>query len=237
MLTQTKELPVSKATRATIGVIDNPSVTGKKFLIVDDSPVVRRGLQQILKDAFPEATIGEASNAEEAEGIINQKAWSLVILDVSMPGCSGLEFLRQLKPKHPQLPVLMLSMHSEEEYALRSLKAGAAGYLTKDAAPELLVEAVRKVLNGRMFISEQLTERLALSLNPQRRRTLVEQLSDRELETLKLIAAGKTITEIGKQLELSVKTISTFRTRTLKKLGMKTNSDLLRFAIEEGIAG
>ena len=154
-----------------------------------------------------------------------------------MPGRNGLEFLKQLKPNHPKLPVLVLSMHAEEEYALRSLKAGASGYLTKETAPDLLVEAVTKVLRGRMFVSDKLAERLAFSLNPDRPRSLVEQLSDRELETLKLLAAGRTITDIGNQLGLSVKTVSTYRTRTLEKLGMRTNAELLRFAIEEGIAG
>lgn len=230
-----ESIPVNKVINT--GFAENRSVVEPKFLIVDDHPVVRRGLRSILLEAFPDATIGEANSTEEGEAKIKQELWSLVLLDVSMPGRNGLEFLKQLKPKYHKLPVLVLSVHSEEEYALRSLKAGASGYLTKEVLPDLLVEAVNKLLSGRLFISENLTERLALSLNPNRPRTFVEQLSGRELETLKLLASGKTITEIGTQLGLSVKTISTYRTRTLEKLGMRTNSDLLRFAIEEGIAG
>ena len=209
----------------------------KKFLIVDDYAVVRCGVRQILGEAFPEAAFGEAGNADEAEKIINQEPWSLVTLDISMPGRNGLEFLKDLKRTHPKLPVLMLSMHSENEYAMRSLKAGASGYLTKDTEPDLLVEAVNKALSGRVFVSEKLTERLALALNPNRPCPWAEQLSDRELETLKLLAIGKSNTEIAKQLGLSIKSISGYRTRMLEKLGMRTKSELLRFAIEEGIAG
>jgi DNA-binding NarL/FixJ family response regulator len=228
---------MNKVKKSIGGGSGNLSAVGIKFLIVDDHAVVRRGVRQILGEAFQGASFGEAGSAEEAEKIVNQEPWNLVILDISMPGRNGLEFLKQLKPNHPKLPVLVLSMHAEEEYALRSLKAGASGYLTKETAPDLLVEAVTKVLRGRMFVSDKLAERLAFSLNPDRPRSLVEQLSDRELETLKLLAAGRTITDIGNQLGLSVKTVSTYRTRTLEKLGMRTNAELLRFAIEEGIAG
>jgi DNA-binding NarL/FixJ family response regulator len=230
-------MPVSKVKTTEVGASENKPLAEKKFLIVDDHAVVRRGLRQILADAFPDATFGEASSAEEAEDKINKEPWSLVILDISMPGRNGLDALKALKPNHPKLPVLVLSVHSEEQYALRTLKAGASGYMTKETAPDLLVEAVNKVLSGRLFVSDNLAERLALSLNPHRPRSLVEQLSDRELEVLKLLASGKTITDIANQLGLSVKTVSTYRTRTLEKLGMRTNSELLRFAIEEGIAG
>ena len=189
-----------------------------KILIADDHAVVRRGLVQILQSSPDLAVKGEASNGQEVLSKVGQDHWDAVILDLSMPGISGLDILKQLKSRHPQLPVLILSVHPEDQYAMRVLKAGAAGYLTKESAPEELVQAVHKVCAGGKYVSGPLAEKLVQALGADLDQSPHEILSDREFEVLRLLAAGRTITEIASDLCLSVKTISTYRARILDQI-------------------
>ncbi|TDX01968.1 response regulator [Dinghuibacter silviterrae] len=203
-----------------------------RILIADDHTVVRKGLRQILLEAFPSAEIEEASDAESLVREALMDRWDVVITDLSMPGRSGLDALHQLKQELPKLPILVLSIHPEEQYAIRVLRAGAAGYLSKDMASEELVGAVQRVLLGKKYISPAVAEKLASSLDLDDDRLPHEQLSDREFDVLKLIAVGKSITEIAQMLSLSPTTISTYRSRILTKLGLKTNADLILYALE-----
>jgi DNA-binding NarL/FixJ family response regulator len=202
-----------------------------KILLADDHAVVRRGLKQILTDEFKRATFGEARNAQEALDLVWKQEWDVVVLDITMPGRSGLDALREIKKSKPRLPVLVLSMHPENQFAVRVLKAGAAGYMTKESAPEELVDAVKKVFAGGRYVSAALGETLAASLSTSHRAPQ-EKLSDREFQVLRLIASGKMATEIARELSLSVKTISTYRTRILEKMGMKNNAELMHYAIQ-----
>ena len=203
-----------------------------KVLIADDHPVVRMGLKLILKNEPDISVEYEAKTAKETISYVRKENFSIVLLDISMPDRSGLDVLLQLKKQYPDLPVLILSMHSEDQYATRVLKAGAAGYMTKDSAPEELVKAVRKVTSGGRYVSPSLAEKLAFDLTNQIDKSLHETLSDRELQVMCMIADGKTITEISNELYLSVKTVSTYRSRILKKMNLKTNADLIRYSIE-----
>jgi DNA-binding NarL/FixJ family response regulator len=202
-----------------------------KILLADDHAVVRHGLKQILTDEFKRATFGEARNAQEALDLVWKQDWDVVVLDITMPGRSGLDALREIRKSKPRLPVLVLSMHPENQFAVRVLKAGASGYMTKESAPEELVGAVKKVLAGGRYVSAALGETLAASLSNSQRAPQ-EKLSDREFQVLRLIASGKMATEIAKELSLSVKTISTYRTRILEKMGMKNNAELMHYAIQ-----
>jgi two-component system invasion response regulator UvrY len=193
--------------------------------------VVRHGLKQILTDEFKRATFGEARNAQEALDLVWKQEWDVVVLDITMPGRSGLDALREIKKSKPRLPVLVLSMHPENQFAVRVLKAGASGYMTKESAPEELVDAVKKVFAGGRYVSAALGETLAASLSISHRAPQ-EKLSDREFQVLRLIASGKMATEIARELSLSVKTISTYRTRILEKMGMKNNAELMHYAIQ-----
>ncbi|HLY70960.1 MAG TPA: response regulator transcription factor [Puia sp.] len=204
----------------------------KHILIADDHSVVRRGLKQILLEAFPFAEIVEVADAEEMFKKILKHKWDVVISDISMPGRSGLEVLQQIKQDQPKLPVLILSVHSEDQYALRVLKAGASGYLNKDSAPEELVKAVNQLMLGKKYISASVAEKLASSLDQDNTKPLHELLSDREFEVLKLLAAGKSVSEIAEQFSLNVSTISTYRARVMEKMNLKTNADLTLYAIE-----
>jgi two-component system invasion response regulator UvrY len=204
----------------------------KHILIADDHSVVRKGLKQILLEAFPFAEIVEVADAEELFKKILKHKWDVVISDISMPGRSGLEVLQQIKQDQPKLPVLILSVHSEEQYALRVLKAGASGYLNKDSAPEELVKAVNQLMLGKKYISATVAEKLASSLDQDSSKSLHELLSDREFEVLKLLAAGKSVSEIAEQFSLNVSTISTYRARVMEKMNLKTNADLTLYAIE-----
>jgi DNA-binding NarL/FixJ family response regulator len=207
-----------------------------RVLIADDHAVVRRGLLQILADAFEEIVSGEAANAEEAIELVDQQDWDVVVLDISMPGRSGLDALKEIKTIKPNVPVLVLSIHPEDQFATRVLKAGASGYMTKESAPEALVNAINKVMSGGKYVSAALAEKLARDL--ERDSTGVpphKLLSDREYEVLLSIASGHTITEIAEELSLSVKTISTYRSRILEKTQLKTNADLVRYAITHGL--
>lgn len=206
-----------------------------KVLIVDDHPVVRHGLQQILAQEPDVAEAAEAKSAAELMQRLGEADWDVVVLDISLPDRSGLEVLKDVKAAHPKLPVLILSMHPEEQYAIRVLKAGASGYVSKDSAAEELVKAIRKVLGGGRYVSLATAEQLAASLTSDRERPRHELLSDREFEVMRLLAAGKRASEIAAELSLSVKTVSTYRSRLLEKMGMKSNAELTSYAIRNGL--
>ena len=203
-----------------------------RILIADDHSVVRKGLRQILLEGFPTAHIEEVPDAEEMIKKIIQFPWDVVISDLSMPGRSGLEALQQLKQINPKLPVLILSIHPEDQYALRVLKAGASGYLSKDMAPDELVNAVQRVMLGKKYITASIAEKLASVLDQDSGKAAHESLSDREFSVLKLLAAGKSVSEIAESLFLSVTTVSTYRSRIMAKMGMKNNADLTLYSIE-----
>jgi DNA-binding NarL/FixJ family response regulator len=202
-----------------------------RVLIADDHAVFRRGLKETLAEAFPKVTFGEASTAQETLDHARRQDWDVAILDISMPGKSGLDILDDLKRLRPRLPILLLSMHPEQQFARRALKAGAAGYLTKDGVPEELKEAIKKIVGGGRYVSATLAERLAVELRDESDLPLHELLSDREFQVLRMIASGKTVKEIADELSLSVKTVSTYRARILEKTGMKTNAELIRYAL------
>jgi two-component system, NarL family, invasion response regulator UvrY len=202
-----------------------------RILIADDHPIVRRGLKEILVRELEGATFGEAGNAQQVLSEVQSQDWDLVILDVTMPGRSGLDVLRDLKGLRPKLPVLVLSMHPEDQLGKRALKAGASGYMNKESAPEELIKAVRKVLRGSVYVSPALAERLALDLRENVRHPLHETLSEREFEVLRMLASGKTVTEIAEELHLSVPTISTHRAHILAKMNMTTTAALISYAV------
>lgn len=204
-----------------------------KILIADDHAIVRRGLKQILTETPDMIVAGEAHNGQDLLEKMRSDQWDVVVLDISMPGRGGLDILKQLKSERPKLPVLMLTIHPEDQYAVRVLRAGASGYLTKESAPDHLVEAIRKVARGGKYISPHLAERLAFNLESISERPPHEALSDREFQVLRLIASGKTVKEVGEELSLSVKTISTYRTRILEKMRMKNNAELTHYAIQQ----
>ncbi len=207
-----------------------------KILIADDHAVVRRGLRELLEERFPQAQFAEAGNATQALELVAREPWDIVITDVTMPGRSGLELVKEIKTLHPRVPVLLLSVHPEDQFAVRALRAGAAGYITKDSADRLLVEAVEKALAGGTYVSRALAETLAAGLQADAAAAPHELLSDREDEVFRLIAAGKQVKEIAAELRLSVKTISTHRAHILEKMRLKTNAELVRYAIAHGIS-
>ena len=203
-----------------------------KILITDDHAVVRQGLKQILHEEFTRAEFGEATNAQEAIDRLWRENWDVVVLDITMPGRSGLEVLKEIKKSRPKLPVLVLSMHPEDQFAVRILKIGASGYMTKESAPNELVGAVKKVIAGGRYVSPALAEKMASYLAVDVQTPPHERLSDREFLVLRLIASGKTPTAIAKELALSVKTISTYRMRILEKMSMSNNAELPHYAIQ-----
>ena len=203
-----------------------------RILIVDDHPVVREGVRRIFEDQQRGYAFGEASTAQEAVELVRAENWDVVVLDISLGGRSGLELIKELKQIRPKLPVLILSMHSEEQYARRAFRAGAAGYITKDNSRAELVKAVNKVIAGGRYVSADLAERLVFDIERGSDRPPHESLSDREFEVMELIASGKTVGEIAEQLSLSDKTISTYRARILEKMGMKTNAEITHYAIK-----
>jgi len=206
-----------------------------RILITEDHAVMREGLKLILADHFKKAQFGEASNATEALDLVWKEKWDVVVLDITMPGRSGLEVLKEIKRSRPHLPVLILSMHPEDQFAVRLLKAGAAGYLTKESAGEELVGAIKKVVGGGRYISPSLAERLASYLTIDVRKAPHERLSDREFSILRMIASGKQVSEIAKELSLSVSTVSTYRSRILEKMTMKNNAELTHYALQKGL--
>jgi two-component system invasion response regulator UvrY len=203
-----------------------------KILIADDHAIVRQGLKQIVTETGDMTVAGEASNGQELLSKIKEGEYDVVVLDITMPVIDGMDVLRQLRSERPRLPVLMLSIHPEEQYALRALRAGASGYLTKESAPDELVVAIRKVSSGGKYISASLAEKLAFELEVGRDQALHETLSDREYQVLCLIASGKTVMEIAQELSLSEKTVSTYRSRILEKMNMKNNAELTYYAIK-----
>src|SRR5438105_8187903 len=198
-----------------------------RILIADDHPVVRRGLKDILVRELEGAICGEAGNAQQVLSEVQNQDWDLVILDVMMPGRRGLDVLRDLKRLLPKLPVLVLSMYPEDQLGKRMLRAGASGYMNKESAPEELIKAVRRVLAGGVYVSSALAERLALDLHENATRPLHETLSDREFEVLRMIALGKSVTQIAEELHLSVPTVSTHRAHILEKTNMTTTAELI----------
>ncbi len=206
-----------------------------RILIADDHSVVRKGLKQILLEEFPTAHIEDVPDAEEMIKRVMNGNWDVVVSDMSMPGRSGLDALQQIKQIYPDLPVLILSIHPEEHYALRVLKAGASGYLSKGSASDELVKAVQTVLLGKKYISASVAEKLASSFSSDSAKQAHELLSDREFDVMKLLAAGKSVSDIAEILSLSVTTISTYRARIMTKMNLKTNSDLTKYAIESNL--
>jgi len=203
-----------------------------RILIADDHAVFRRGLKETLSEAFAKIVFGEARTAQETFELAQREDWDVIILDISMPGRSGLDILDDLRRSRPRIPVLLLTMHPEQQFARRALKAGAAGYLTKDSVPEELKEAIKRIVAGGRYVSTTLAETLAVDLRRGADLPLHELLSGREFQVLRMIASGKTVKEVADELSLSVKTISTYRSRILEKTGMKTNADLIRYALQ-----
>jgi two-component system invasion response regulator UvrY len=201
----------------------------KKILIVDDHEVVRAGVIKIVEQ--PGFVFAEAADADQALKLVREQDWDLAVLDISLGDRTGLELLKDLKQVRSKLPVLILSMHSEEQYARRAFQAGAAGYITKDSPGEELVKAVKRVIEGGTYVTPAAAERLVMDLEKGLDRPLHYALSDREFEVMRLIAAGRTVGEIAGLLELSDKTVSTYRARILEKLGMKTNAEMIHYAI------
>jgi two-component system invasion response regulator UvrY len=202
-----------------------------KVLIADDHAIVRHGLRELLADELTECTFGEACDGVEVLEALDREPWDLVLMDITMPRRGGIDVLRDLREKHPRIPVLVLSVHPEEQFAIRALKAGASGYLTKEAAPDELIEAVRKVLTGGRYVSRTLADRLAAEITRTDDRPPHETLSDREFQVLIKLASGQTVSQIAAELTLSVKTVSTYRSRILDKMQLQTNADLMRYAM------
>ncbi len=202
-----------------------------KVLIADDHALIRKGLKQLLDDTNDMRVTGEAENGMQAIRMVEEDAFDVVLLDISMPDKHGVDVLKQLKANQPQLPVLMLSMHPEEQYALRSMKAGAAGYLNKQSAPLQLVTAIRQVSIGKKYISTELAEQLADGLSQGYQELLHQTLSNREYQTLCLMASGKKLSEMADIMSLSPKTVSVYRSRLLEKMKLKNNAEAIHYAI------
>jgi DNA-binding NarL/FixJ family response regulator len=202
------------------------------ILIADDHAVVRQGLRLILANEFRKATFGEANDTPQLLDRLKQEPWDVLIMDLSMPGGSGLNTLKDIKRSHPQMPILVLSMYPEDQYAVRTLKAGASGYLTKESASDELVNAMQKILHGGKYINASVAEKLLLQIGNEDARPPHELLSDREYQVLCMIASGKEVGQIATDLTLSVKTVSTYRARILEKMNMKTNAELTHYAIQ-----
>ena len=205
-----------------------------KIIIADDHPLFRRGLKHALEETSDIEVIGESCNGEDLFSLIRDSKPNIILMDIAMPGKSGLDLLKQLKNEHPKLPILILSVYPEEQYAIRFLKAGASGYLTKESVAEKLAEAIRKIAGGGKYASTAIIEKLAFDFSDSEKLPH-ETLSDREYQVFGMIAVGKSLTEIGVELSLSVKTISTHRTRILEKMKMKKNAELIHYAITQNL--
>jgi len=206
-----------------------------RVMIADDHAIVRQGLRQILSDTEDMEVAGEACNGVEALHLSREGEWDVVLMDVSMPDRNGIDALKLIRKEQPRLPVLILSMYPEDQYAIRALKAGAAGYLTKQSAPELLVTAIRQVASGKKYVSPELAMELAEAITEDTDRPLHEKLSDREYQTLCMIASGKTLTQIAEELNLSVKTVSVYRARLLEKMRLRNNAELTHYGLKYGL--
>lgn len=206
-----------------------------RILVADDHAVVRRGVLQILEEAYDMVVTGEASTGREVLQLVQENDYDVILLDIAMPESSGLETLKQLRTLTPELQVLILSMYPEKQYAVRALKAGATGYLTKESAPDELIAAIRKVSLGEKYISLSMAEELATQLGDRTEKAPHEALSDREYQVMRLLATGKTVTEVAAELSLSVKTVSTYRIRVLEKLGLENTAGIIRYALQRGV--
>lgn len=206
-----------------------------RVLIADDHAIVRKGLRQIAKEQGTGIEVDEAENGQEVIEKVQKNTYDVLVLDISMPGRNGLDILQEVRHSTPKLPVLILSMHPEEQYAIRMLKSGASGYLTKDCAPDQLVPALQKIARGGKYVSDTLAERLLFDLTGESNQQPHEILSDREYSVLLLIGQGKTPTEIAEQMVLSVKTVSTYRTRILEKLNLQSTAELIRYVVENNL--
>jgi two-component system, NarL family, invasion response regulator UvrY len=206
-----------------------------KVLIADDHAVVRRGLRQILSETSDILVAGEASTVQEVRELVREQRWDVVVLDITMPGGSGLDLLTELRHLSPSPRVLVLTVYPEAQYAVRAIRAGAAGFLTKESAPEQLIAAVRKVAVGGRYVSNELAEALASLVAGEAQGPPHERITDREFEVFKMLAAGRTVSQVAQELALSVKTVSTHRTRILKKMEMKTNADLTQYAVRNAL--
>jgi DNA-binding NarL/FixJ family response regulator len=206
-----------------------------RVLIADDHAIVRKGLRQIAEESG-KISVDEAANGQEALDKLRQDRWDALVLDISMPGRHGLDVLQAVRDLQPQLPVLILSMHPEEQYAMRVLKAGASGYMNKDTAPGELVQAIQKIVNGGKYISTTLAEKLAYEISGDSDKLPHEKLSDREYRVLVMIGAGKSVSQIASELSLSVKTVSTYRSRLLEKMNLHNNADLIRYVIDHNLS-
>ena len=209
---------------------------GLRVLLVDDHPIVRRGLHNIVAGAHPGATIREVGSAGEAVALGLDEPWDIVILDLSLPDGNGLDVLKRLRDEHPRLPILILSMHAVDQFARRAIAAGASGYLTKDTADTELETAMERLLRGGRYFGSDLLESVVLAGGRHTDERPHERLSDREYQVLRMIGSGRTVSEIAATLNLSVKTISTYRTRVLEKMHMRTNAELTRYAVEQKLA-
>lgn len=203
-----------------------------RALCIDDHAIFRQGLKQILTQHDRHVQVGEAPTAADALHLARQGRWDVVILDLSLPDRSGLQLLTDLKQEHPDVPVLVLSMHADDEYAVRALRGGAAGYVTKDSAPDELIAAIQKVIRGGKYMTPALAQKVAFAVAASTSEKPHHSLSERELEILRLIGAGKSLKEIAAMLSLSVKSVGTYRARILEKMGMSTNADLIRYVVE-----
>jgi two-component system, NarL family, invasion response regulator UvrY len=203
-----------------------------KFLISDDHAIVRKGLKTLLQEEFPKAEFFEAVNSNEALAIVSDNDLDVILLDISMPGRNGLETLKQMRSQGVKSPILMISMHSEDQYAIRALKAGASGFINKESANDELLSAVHKVLAGKKYISGSVAEKLAENVGGLNEAPAHESLSDREMQVLQQIASGKTVSEIASEISLSVNTVSTYRSRLLEKLSLANNAELTRYALD-----
>jgi len=203
-----------------------------KILIADDHAIVREGLKQIVAEESDMVVAGEAANSNELFELLGKERWEIVVLDINMPGKSGLEALKEMRTRHPKIPVLILSMYSEDQYGLRAIKAGAAGYLKKVSAPMELVSAIRKIVSGGRYINPSFAEKLADFIDEDKVKSLHENLSDREYQIMCSIASGKTAEEIADELALSINTVYTYRNRILEKMHLKSNVELTQYAIQ-----
>jgi DNA-binding NarL/FixJ family response regulator len=211
-------------------------MTKKTVFLADDHAIIRDGLKQILADTDDLAVTGEAASGLEVMQRIREGDWDVLVLDISMPGRSGLELIRMIKDEKPELPILVLSMHQEEQYAVRAFQAGAMGYLTKESDGELLVAAIRRVASGGVFISDKVAELMVRGIHPANKPLPHNLLSDREYQVFNLLVLGRGLTEIGAELSLSVKTISTHKTHILQKMNLANTAELIRYAVAHGLA-